>query len=1379
MNTARVSVCLAILLAGTFVSPLFAQGPPGIGPVYDDPAPDTFDPLDHRNIMLRSDIGDGVGYSKGFQTFSLFQPIIVEPDEFLFYLNPRGIITYLGDVAANAGAGFRMYNDQSDRIFGGSFWYDTDNTGQRKYDQLGISLESLGQYLDIRVNGYMPTNDDRDNLGSYMTGQNQFFGNFIGLGRSTTYLTPLKGGDFEVGGALGGIGDIGFRAYVGGYYYQGEGTGAAYGVRARIESLITQDFWGTVAVTNDRLFGTNLTGAVTWYYGSGQSPRWFQRIPVKDRLYQQVERQYRIAVYEEVFQDTVTALRDGGTGGSGGPVGTPIFVVHVDNSASGGGNGTVESPYSQLPTSTPSNVDIVFVNRGNGTSNGYNHGITLNDYQRLLGNGIHHEFRSTTGVYQLPGYQPGGLPNLTNPGGDVVRLASHNEVSGFNIAGAGRHGVFGQNIVDFNLNNLHISNSGKAGPPPVGGGVSLVNATGMGRVFDSSFTDNFADGFRVVNVGGDLELRIDDVSSNRNLTGLSIKGQGSANFNVIARNLNAGGSDHDGIDVEVTANSSIVGVFENVTSSGNNNPQIDAGFGDGFNLTADASVADIAIRHSTFNNNNLNGLSFTANNGSDLDVLLENNNATISNNQRSGVRFLTQESKATAILKNNVIRDNGRFGVSITATGGRFDLIAGGLGTEDTNGNGILDPGEDANGNGLFDRDGNIIDNNRGAGIAYTLRDSARGFVDIRGNVITRTQDDTIGSTIYNGQGIDLRLTGTTIASDASAVLEHGIIDRNTIGSTTDSALGNAGAGIFVVADQRTTLQDLTIGNTSGVPQSGNIIARNRGDGIHIVRQNEAIVNNVIIGANRIARSGGDGIDISAENSQNDVNDYTIRDNQIVNNTIDGIRLHVEADAALSTNIDNNFINSNGLHGIQTTELANSASDLRFVTGNWTRNVITNNGFGFTPRGDGINLSGAVQGLAIGSAVDPSMGNVISDNGGAGIRQLGAGTLTIGNNEISRNGAGGIILNPASTNTYNIVRNVIFENTGDGLQLLAQGPFSITMNANLNTIRDNTGRGVNILNRVLAGFNFSNTTVNMSDNVISGNRGIGVYVVNTSSATQSINAAATDTLASDGSIFAVPRLNFSFTNNRVEGNGIGSNFSTSGLVLRVGTSDGGYNAFTNDGGFFNDPVFGANGGVGATITGNRFHGNLGDDVYFDSFRSTVDPPASAGTWSQTEFTLTSYFGDPLARLDLTFNDNEVDSFDVTNPGAFYNNAEGTFKSRTTAAQDPGPFTTDTRQRNAQRLAGRFGLGPATPGGLSDLFLYPGIGQSTFRLLSAPTGNSDAGGSTNPFAFATDNAYTSPFFDANGIYTPGGFNGIDKMPYGWNQFGDWNSPPRPQ
>ena len=137
--------------------------------------------------------------------------------------------------------------------------------------------------------------------------------------------------------------------------------------------------------------------------------------------------------------------------------------------------------------------------------------------------------------------------------------------------------------------------------------------------------------------------------------------------------------------------------------------------------------------------------------------------------------------------------------------------------------------------------------------------------------------------------------------------------------------------------------------------------------------------------------------------------------------------------------------------------------------------------------------------------------------------------------------------------------------------------------------------------------------------------------------------------------------------------------------------------------------------------------SFGDDIKFSSFVSTVNPVTSAGTWGDTTnpAEVTAYQSDPLARLDLFFNNNTYESENFLNidgvtqasPStvAFYNNAEATFKSRTTGTGTAplfnGPFTSATRRRNAQRQAAVVN----NPVGTS--FLYPGMGGSTFRVNS--------------------------------------------------------------
>jgi len=1373
--------------------------------------------FDNRNYQLNSYIGDGVGYLRGFQSFGAFQPVVIEPDEFILWANPRGYVTYnSGSFAGNLGTGFRWLNPETQRIIGGSAWWDHDNNGANKYDQIGGSFESLGNYLDFRANCYIPTNQNIHQTAKFLNGNNVFIVNNIGVGQTTITNSGLRGGDFEVGGALPGIRDIGLRAYAGGYYYQGpESGGGVYGVRGRLEALVTQDVWASVGVSNDRLFGVNVVASATIYLGSGQTQQFFRPIPMQTRLYQQVERQYRVAVDQSVLNDTIVALRAGGTGGSGGPIGTPIFVLHVDNTAPPGGDGSFEHPLNHLPTSTPGNVDIVFVHRGTATTLQMDQGITLNNWERLLGEGVPHLFTDTVGTFTLPGFTPGPLPSITNinPGGSAVTLASHNEVSGFNIPSPALHGITGSNIVDFNINNVHVTSAGNSlGALPIGAGIQLFNASGTGLITDSTFTSNNAEGIRIDNTDTPaLNLAVVNVQSNLNLTGIVLNATGSE-INPTMELVTANSNRQDGISISLAASgatrSSMTGSFDHVTANDNNTvaPPVLL-FGNGFSFTSDASDAVLAISHSTFDGNHLNGLSFTTLNNSSLNTTLLNNNSTINSNGANGVLFTSTDSQVSALLLNNVISNNGGFGIAAISKGTgafatSFALTVGGYATQDTNGDGILEPGEDRFaipslgpsiiGNGLFDREGNIITNNHGAGISFQLIDQGIGTANIIGNTIQGTLPASPVSTTFLGQGIDIRVTGSTIASNSTASFAGGVIDANIIGSLTNPSLGNAGGGIRILSDQNTSFQNLQIGTAL----KGNIIANNGNDGINITRANTAQmgqISPIIINNNQIENNAGNGVTINAENSFDSiVNGFIVQNNIITTNALNGILLHVEADAQMNVDIHDNLISQNTFIGIQTTELVNSGGDVRGVSGTWARNEITLNG------SDGIQLAAAsgtfLGNLIIGSTTTGADGNIIQDNGGHGILMLGAGAVQVGFNLIDSNALGGIYVHAATINTFTIDNNVITNNGtlsfvadgGDGIQIVDTGvgaevgPYNVTISNN--TIRGNAGRGINILNRVNG-----DLTVDIESNNIKSNLLEGIYVVNTSSATQSADVLASQLMNADGSILRTPRMFLTVNNNDIEGNGILSTANATGLVVRVGTSDGGFGP-NFDGGFFSEGL----GGIGATVTNNTFHGNLGDDISFSSFVSTVDPGTTAGTWSDTVFVVTSYRSDPLSRLDLSFHNNTFDStgLNVGNDpngvansnGAFYNNAEPDFKSRTNGRTLPdpnGPFTTGGRARNAERLAGRFlGILPPFTPQLAPFFRYPGMGQSTFRLLDASNGGSTTLADVVSAGFFVDNApYTNPFFDANGVFRPGA--GPDDMPYGWTFMNGIAPPVRPQ
>ena len=283
-------------------------------------------------------------------------------------------------------------------------------------------------------------------------------------------------------------------------------------------------------------------------------------------------------------------------------------------------------------------------------------------------------------------------------------------------------------------------------------------------------------------------------------------------------------------------------------------------------------------------------------------------------------------------------------------------------------------------------------------------------------------------------------------------------------------------------------------------------------------------------------------------------------------------------------------------------------------------------------------------------------------------------------------------------------------------------------------------------------------------------------------------------MIADGDVVvSIPRMFLTVNNNEIETNGLNPVAvpapHASGLVVRVGTSDGGFGPFF-DGGFFGE----GRGGIGATVTNNTMTGNNGADVSFSSFVSTVNPIQAAGTWSATQFTITAYQSDPLSRLDLSYHNNitentgnnvgnaDVASQQVVPPtvdGAFYNDADATFKSRINTATPPGPFTTGARHRNAERLGGRFlgVLPPFTPD-LGVGFQYPGVGQSTFRLLDASNGGQTTLADVLSAGFLVDTVpYTNPFLDANGLFRRPVL--IDDFPFGWTFLNGAVNPPRPQ
>lgn len=786
------------------------------------------------------------------------------------------------------------------------------------------------------------------------------------------------------------------------------------------------------------------------------------------------------------------------------------------------------------------------------------------------------------------------------------------------------------------------------------------------------------------------------------------------------------------------------------------NNTIESNLQDGIEIDANTGTITLAggIQNNSLRNNAVSGISLTGTAAASTSIInlgqVDNNNFDRETAGENGIFFDVTGADVTADVAHNRfvtvpgLNANGSFGIGGTVTDGFLVLTVGGA-TPD---------------------EGNLFDFNANAAIGVTVAGTSAGSqFNIQQNTITRTSAG--ADAIFQGEGIHIRATDSANISLAS------IIDRNLIGDLNNAAFGNVSHGVAIDVRQNAIFADLEIGSDSdGDNNNANIIANNGADGINIARLHNGNLTDFRIYDNTVTNNGDDGISLSSENA-NTTDFIDVYFNNLSDNADVGVTLHVGADAILNADLVDNQILRSGTDGILITEQVNDPADLRSVVGNWTGNTINFSG------AHGIQINGATgdaaNHLVIGTAdgLTAALGNDISNNAGDGVEINGAGTLTLGDNMINFNGTGGVDFNPATVNTLNLFSNTIHRNTGDGLEIIDANRGGVTVNGANNLISENTGRGIDILNQGTFGFMDINLTdENLAFAVIGGNTVIGngeegVYVVNTASTSQNQTDASTVAMAADGALSASPFMDFDFINGAIIGNGNNSGFEGTGLVLRVGATFGltGIGNISDAGGFAD-----TRSGIEARVTGTTMTGNFGEDFIAQSFISTVAPAVTAGTWTDADFTVTTFEQDPLARLDLTWGGVGADAniYDVIDPNEatafnYYNNAEGVYKSRlNNIAADPGPFTSATRRRSAQRQAARLpNLDAPNPGfGASFGFLYSGTGTSTFRV------NFNGAGDDANFLIDTTPFTTTPTH-AFGEFLGGSITG--ELPSGWSRF----------
>lgn len=635
-----------------------------------------------------------------------------------------GDVRLMGDNNSNrefnVGAGYRKIVNSKllgEGVAGGMLWFDRRFTKRgSKFNQITAGAEWLGENWDVRANGYMPFNDSKTFTQGNPNGTGAgFVGNQILVNTDQSVVEEaLPGVDLEVGRKLDfldGITDA-TRIYAGGYHFEGNRVEDVTGVRARIASDITQDIQIGARYQYDdvRDSQTYLEATVRFPFKSKKS---FREEGVRSRLDESPERDIDIVNNEAVIDDGINeVILNANTGATQN-------VVHVDNTAGAGGDGSIETPFNTLAAAEGAAVanDLIYVHRGDGTTTGQDVGITLDDQGQILA-GAGADLLFSSGKFTTANNQDitnniivatqTTAPVITNGAGNGVDVIADNVlVTGINVDGASVYGILGTNSSDIAVNNTAIINNTNAGIriESDAGNISqiniadnIVNNNGANGIYARALNGGNIDlinirnnttnlngqrGIFVYTSGGDIDTIniIDNTSEDNVQNGYTAQADGAGNTissinftNNIADDNDENGfyvfADNDGdigtVDFEgnVSTNNTLDGFLARVNGAGStldtisviNNNSLNNGE-DGFEVISDNGgiVEQTTISANLAENNILNGYQFISINNNSLIQNILFEENISNLNTQDGVEVIAQ---LTGDIEQGVFQNN-------------------------------------------------------------------------------------------------------------------------------------------------------------------------------------------------------------------------------------------------------------------------------------------------------------------------------------------------------------------------------------------------------------------------------------------------------------------------------------------------------------------------------------------------------------------------------------------------------------------------------------------------------------------------------------------------------------------------------------------------
>jgi hypothetical protein len=388
----------------------------------------------------------GLGYIGSYMTLGGFIPYAEDDLGGLWAADVRSHLSVNGGFFSNVGAvrkqfiggtllGVGVYWDYDGDLNQDPIWGvpGTEVYGQfgHVYNQVGVSGEWLTDYGNLRSNGYIPVGTT-----AYTRGAPGF--NF-----ADSYLlcqngldAALGGADLEVGVYVPALADWAGMISVGGYAYgnaryeweEGSELGEAVvpwfgGVYTRLDMTLANNWDFSLRANNDSFF--DWTGYARLTYRMGGS----RRRNVPDQVEQPMMRNEHVV---RAHETPIVAINPA--------TNQPWNVIHVDNSAPVGGNGTATAPVRTLAlaqTRATQPYDIVYVRTGTSGTVPYESNWQFQaDNQFLVGQGSTLAIDTLSCGPRTFFAQPAGARPVLTSGGTAITLRNGAIVDHFLIEDA-------------------------------------------------------------------------------------------------------------------------------------------------------------------------------------------------------------------------------------------------------------------------------------------------------------------------------------------------------------------------------------------------------------------------------------------------------------------------------------------------------------------------------------------------------------------------------------------------------------------------------------------------------------------------------------------------------------------------------------------------------------------------------------------------------------------------------------------------------------------------------------------------------------------------------------------------------------------------------